>query len=85
MTVHGNRGTHAHIVEHYFCYAYDDEMRAREARSRSIPSRWAGDRGCRSGGSTIPSCSCTLTDRGALGGQGWMWMNGNGVFWDGAD
>jgi len=82
LTVHGNRGDHAHIVEHYFCYAYDEEMRNSGKVAFNTEPVGGGD-GVSVGQVNDPELLCAVTAAALLGGQPWVFMSGNGVFWNG--
>ena len=83
ITCHGNRGDHAHIVEHYFCYGYDEQMRdTGKAVQNTEPV--GGGAGVSVGRVDDPELLCGLTAAALLGGQGWIYMSGAGVFWDAA-
>ena len=82
ITVHGNRGDHTHIVEHYFCYGYDEQMRdSGEGPFNTEPV--GGGEGVSVGSVDDPELLCGLTVAALLGGQAWTFMSGHGVFWDG--
>jgi hypothetical protein len=81
LTVHGNRGDHTHIVEHYFGYAYDEQMRDTGKVACNTEPVGGGD-GVSVGTVDDPELLCTLTAAALLGGQNWIWMSGSGVFWD---
>ena len=59
------------------------DPRHREAASRT-PSRSAAATGVSVGQVNDPELLCALTAAALLGGQGWTFMSGNGVFWNGA-
>ena len=70
LTVHGNRGDHTHIVEHYFCYGYDAEMRdSGKVAFNTEPV--GGGEGVSVGQVNDPELLCTLTAAALLGGQRW--------------
>ena len=81
LTCHGNRGDHAHIVEHYFCYGYDEEMRDSGKAVENTEPVGGGD-GVSVGTVDDPELLCGLTAAALLGGQAWTYMSGSGVFWD---
>jgi hypothetical protein len=81
LTVHGNRGDHTHIVEHYFCYGYDEVMRDSGKVAFNTEPVGGGD-GVSVGQVNDVELLCTLTAAALLGGQPWVWMSGSGVFWD---
>jgi len=83
LTVHGNRGDHTHIVEHYFCYGYDEVMRDSGKVAFNTEPVGGGD-GVSVGQVNDPELLCALTAAALLGGQPWVFMSGNGVFWNGA-
>lgn len=82
LTVHGNRGDHTHIVEHYFCYGYDEVMRDSGKVAFNTEPVGGGD-GVSVGQVNDPELLCGLTAAALLGGQPWTFMSGNGVFWNG--
>jgi len=82
LTCHGNRGDHTHIVEHYFGYAYDEQMRDTGKPVQNTEPVGGGD-GVSVGQVNDPELLCGLTAAALLGGQGWIFMSGNGVFWNG--
>ena len=82
LTVHGNRGDHTHIVEHYFGYGYDESMRDTGKVAYNTEPVGGGD-GVSVGQVNDPELLCGLTAAALLGGQAWTYMSGNGVFWDG--
>jgi hypothetical protein len=82
LTVHGNRGDHTHIVEHYFGYGYDEQMRDSGKAAYNTEPVGGGD-GVSVGQVNDPELICGLTAAALLGGQAWTFMSGNGVFWDG--
>lgn len=82
LTVHGNRGDHTHIVEHYFGYGYDEQMRDTGKVAFNTEPVGGGD-GVSVGQVNDPELLCGLTAAALLGGQAWTYMSGNGVFWDG--
>ena len=69
LTVHGNRGDHAHIVEHYFCYGYDEQMRDSGKVAFNTEPVGGGD-GVSVGQVNDPELLCGLTAAALLGGQG---------------
>jgi hypothetical protein len=83
ITCHGNRGDHTHIVEHYFGYGYDEEIRDSNKPVQNTEPVGGGD-GVSVGQVNDPELLCALTAAALLGGQGWTFMSGNGVFWNGA-
>jgi hypothetical protein len=83
ITCHGNRGDHTHIVEHYFGYGYDEEIRDTGKPVQNTEPVGGGD-GVSVGQVNDPELLCALTAAALLGGQGWTFMSGNGVFWNGA-
>jgi len=82
LTVHGNRGDHTHIVEHYFGYGYDEQMRDSGKVAFNTEPVGGGD-GVSVGQVNDPELLCALTAAALLGGQAWTFMSGNGVFWNG--
>lgn len=82
ITCHGNRGDHTHIVEHYFGYGYDEQMRDGGKPVQNTEPVGGGD-GVSVGQVNDPELLCGLTAAALLGGQGWTFMSGNGVFWNG--
>jgi Fascin domain len=82
ITCHGNRGDHTHIVEHYFGYGYDEEIRDTGKPVQNTEPVGGGD-GVSVGQVNDPELLCALTAAALLGGQGWTFMSGNGVFWNG--
>jgi len=82
ITVHGNRGDHTHIIEHYFGYGYDEQMRDFGKVAFNTEPVGGGD-GVSVGQVNDPELLCGLTAAALLGGQPWVFMSGNGVFWDG--
>jgi len=83
ITCHGNRGDHTHIVEHYFGYGYDEQIRDTGKPVVNTEPVGGGD-GVSVGQVNDPELLCGLTAAALLGGQGWTFMSGNGVFWNGA-
>lgn len=83
ITVHGNRGDHTHIVEHYFGYGYDEQMRDTGKVAFNTEPVGGGE-GVSVGQVNDPELLCALTVAALLGGQAWTFMSGTGVFWDGA-
>jgi hypothetical protein len=82
LTVHGNRGDHTHIIEHYFGYGYDEQMRKSGKVAYNTEPVGGGD-GVSVGQVNDPELLCGLTAAALLGGQAWTFMSGNGVFWNG--
>jgi len=82
LTVHGNRGDHTHIIEHYFGYGYDEQMRDTGKVAVNTEPVGGGE-GVSVGQVNDPELLCGLTVAALLGGQAWTFMSGNGVFWDG--
>jgi hypothetical protein len=82
LTVHGNRGDHTHIIEHYFNYGYDDTMRA-SGKVAFNTEPVGGGEGVSVGRVDNPELLCGITAAALIGGQPWVFMSGNGVFWDG--
>jgi hypothetical protein len=82
ITCHGNRGDHTHIVEHYFGYGYDETIRNTGKQVQNTEPVGGGD-GVSVGQVNDPELLCALTAAALLGGQGWTFMSGNGVFWNG--
>jgi hypothetical protein len=82
ITCHGNRGDHTHIVEHYFGYGYDDTIRDTGLAVQNTEPVGGGE-GVSVGQVNDPELLCALTAAALLGGQGWTFMSGNGVFWNG--
>ena len=82
ITVHGNRGDHTHIIEHYFGYGYDEQMRDFGKVAFNTEPVGGGD-GVSVGQVNDPELLCGLTAAALLGGQAWTFMSGNGVFWNG--
>jgi len=82
ITCHGNRGDHTHIVEHYFGYGYDEQIRDTGKPVQNTEPVGGGD-GVSVGQVNDPELLCGLTAAALLGGQGWIFMSGNGVFWNG--
>lgn len=81
ITCHGNRGDHTHIVEHYFGYGYDEEIRNTNQPVQNTEPVGGGE-GVSVGTVENPELLCALTAAALLGGQGWTFMSGSGVFWD---
>lgn len=82
LTVHGNRGSHEHIIEHYFNYGYDEVMRdTGQAPFNTEPV--GGGEGVSVGRVDDPELLCAISAAAMLGGQCWTFMSGNGVFWNG--
>ena len=82
ITCHGNRGDHTHIVEHYFGYGYDEQIRGTGQPVENTEPVGGGD-GVSVGQVNDPELLCALTAAALLGGQCWTFMSGNGVFWNG--
>jgi len=82
LTIHGNRGAYEHIVEHYFAYGYDDTMR-RTGKPPMNTEPVGPGAGVSVGRVNDPELLCALTVAALIGGQGWCYMSGFGVFWDG--
>jgi Fascin domain len=82
ITCHGNRGDHTHIVEHYFGYGYDEQIRDTGQPVVNTEPVGGGD-GVSVGQVNDPELLCGLTAAALLGGQAWTFMSGNGVFWNG--
>lgn len=82
ITCHGNRGDHTHICEHYFGYGYDETIRD-SGKPVENTEPVGGGEGVSVGRVDDPELLCALTACALIGGQGWTWMSGNGVFWDG--
>jgi Fascin domain len=81
LTVHGNRGDHTHIIEHYWCYGYDETMRDSGKVAFNTEPVGGGD-GVSVGQVNDPELLCGLTVGALIGGQPWTFMSGSGVFWD---
>lgn len=82
LTIHGNRGAWEHIVEHYFAYGYDQTMRHTSKPPMNTEPVGPGA-GVSVGRVNDPELLCALTVAALIGGQGWCYMSGFGVFWDG--
>lgn len=81
ITCHGNRGAHEHIIEHYWGYGYDEQMRdSGKAVENTEPV--GGGEGVSVGTVEDPELLCGLTVGALIGGQAWTFMSGSGVFWD---
>jgi len=82
ITCHGNRGDHTHIIEHYWGYGYDEQMRDSGKAVENTEPVGGGD-GVSVGQVNDPELLCGLTVGALIGGQAWTFMSGNGVFWNG--
>jgi hypothetical protein len=82
LTVHGNRGLHEHLCEHYFGYGYDETMRRTSKPAFNTEPVGPGA-GVSVGRVNDPELLCGLTVAALIGGQCWTYMSGFGVFWDG--
>jgi hypothetical protein len=82
ITCHGNRGDPTHIIEHYFGYGYDEEIRNTGLPVINTEPVGGGD-GVSVGQVNDPELLCGLTAAALLGGQAWTFMSGHGVFWNG--
>lgn len=81
ITCHGNRANHAYIIEHYFGYGYDEQIRDIGKPVFNTEPVGGGD-GVSVGQVNDPELLCAITAAALLGGQAWTFMSGAGVFWD---